>query len=128
MAALYLHNALHAPDPSSSTGTMPSSHNRNTSAVSSVTSVTLYTSTSDSHPTDSLLRAETSEAVAYRDLLSQQPAFTAARRAADRSVTDSPVTPQLEKTRLWHVRRRHNRLKLIRGSLGILLGECICIS
>jgi hypothetical protein len=127
MAALYLHNALHTPDTPSSSRTSPSPHYRNSSTVSSGTT---FTRTSEySHPTEPLLHAETSEAMAYRDMLSQQPTFGDTRRAADLSVDGGLATYSLkEKTSLWdrHIRRRYNWLKLMRGLLGILLGEQVC--
>lgn len=100
---------------------MRSPHYRNASTISSTT---IYTKTSEySHPTEPLLDAGTSEGVAYRDMLSQQPTF------ADLSVDGGPVKkfPLMEKPNLWdrHMRRRYNRLKLIKGSLMILLGEYI---
>jgi len=121
MAALYLHNALHVSDPR----TTPSPHNRNSSIVSGAT---LHTSTTfeHSHPTEPLLHDETLETAAYRDLLSQQPIYADARRATHLSLVGNPVTfPLREKTSIWYrqVRRRYSRLKLIKGLVGILLGE-----
>jgi hypothetical protein len=121
MAALYLHNALHSPDSSTLSRTTPLPHNRNISAVSSAT---LYTSTSEySHPTEPLLRAGTSEALAYRDLLSQQPTYPDEHRTADLPLDNG--IPLREETSLWHqaVKRRRRLLKLIEGSLGIVIGE-----
>ena len=113
MAAL----PLHAPD---SSRIKPLPHYRNPSTVSTTT---IYTRTSEhSHPTEPLLHGGTSEARAYRDMLSQQPTFV--HLPVDGGPAMFPLT---EKTNLWdrHVRRRYNRLKLIKGSLVILLGEYV---
>ncbi|KAF9463498.1 hypothetical protein BDZ94DRAFT_1258957 [Collybia nuda] len=73
MAALYIHNAVHSAEPSTSSRNLTSPHNRN---ISTVSSTTLWASTSEhSHPTEPLLHSETSESVAYLDLLSRQPVY-----------------------------------------------------
>jgi hypothetical protein len=62
-------------------------------------------------------------------MLSQQPTFADSQRAAALGVDAVPVSsPLQQKANLWdrHVRRRYGWLKLIKGSLGVLLGEHLC--
>jgi hypothetical protein len=128
MAALYLHNAIHSTETSSSSRSPSSPHNRN---ISTISSTTLRTSTSEhSHPTEPLLHSGTSESVAYLDLLSRQPVYPHGPQpthSRSLSLDGDPATMR-ERKGYWErtVKRRLRRLKLWKGSLELVLGVFYC--
>ncbi|RDB17602.1 hypothetical protein Hypma_001041 [Hypsizygus marmoreus] len=125
MAALYLHNAIHAPEPSSVSWSAPSTHQRN---VSTVSNTTLHTSTSEfSHPTEPLLHSSTSEAIAYMDMLSRQPVHPGSRPhlgwTGSLSLEGDPITSRERKAfRDRFMKQRLRRLKLLKGLLEGVMG------
>ncbi|OSX58038.1 hypothetical protein POSPLADRAFT_1061124 [Postia placenta MAD-698-R-SB12] len=135
MAALYLHQALFAPEPSVPpvlAHTSPPSFRHGSSIqvdrhLSSVSSVTLRTaSTSDySHPTEPLLRPLDSEPSAYLDLLSTQPQYPNNHGTPDAplALDGDPVIPSERRSR-WErrIRRRLRRLRWSRRTFLIIIG------
>ncbi|KAF5376748.1 hypothetical protein D9615_007895 [Tricholomella constricta] len=121
MAALYLHNAIHAPDYDPNSSTSP--HRRN---VSSISNATLQSTSEFSHPTEPLLHPSTSESVAYLDLLSRQPTHPSVRRpewTTSLSLDGDPVTPRERKVFRDHsVKMQLRRMSLYKGSLEIMMG------
>lgn len=136
MAALYLHQALFAPEPSVPpvlAHTSPPSFRHGSSIqvdrhLSSVSSVTLRTaSTSDySHPTEPLLRPLDSEPSAYLELLSTQPQYPNNHGTPDAplALDGGPVIPSERRSR-WErrIRRRLRRLRWSRRTFLIIIGE-----
>jgi len=131
MAALYLHQALFAPEPSVPPILSPSPHvqlpNRQLSSVSTVTLRT--TSHSDhSHPTEALLSpVDTESSAAYLDLLSRQPhhpSSPGSRTDVPLNLEGDPMTPGERRSR-WErrVRRRLRRLRWTKRTLLVVIGE-----
>lgn len=125
MAALYLHNAIHTPDYEPKSFVPPHHHRRDTSSVSGATLV----STSEySHPTEPLLQSNTSESVAYLDLLSRQPSHPGGPRpgwTTSLSLDGDPVSSRERKLFREHlVRKKLKRLRLYKGVLEVALGRC----
>ncbi|KAH9943904.1 hypothetical protein B0H21DRAFT_747516 [Amylocystis lapponica] len=129
MAALYLHQALFATEPSTPIRahrslTVRSSHDRH---LSSVSSATLRTSNSDhSQPTEPLLHPLDSESSVYLDLLSRQPQHPAGPENGSHvglSLEGDPVTLS-ERRSLWErvVRRRLRRLRWAKRILLAVIG------
>ncbi|OBZ74938.1 hypothetical protein A0H81_05510 [Grifola frondosa] len=130
MAALYLHNALFASEPSVPPALAQRSLDRRNTherQPSSVSSVTFQTATSEhSHPTEPLIQ-RSSGSSAYLDLLSRQP------NHPDHGPRDSfnsglslrgdPVTPQEVRSH-WErsVRRRLRRLRWAKRTLLVVIG------
>ncbi|KAF8064334.1 hypothetical protein FPV67DRAFT_1504536 [Lyophyllum atratum] len=120
MAALYLHNALHISDYE------PTSSNPHTRNVSLISNATLQNTSEFSHPTEPLLHSNTSESVAYLDLLSRQPTHPSGPRTTwttSLSLDGDPVSTRERKGYREHfVKKQLRRLKLYKGSLEIIMG------
>ncbi|KAG9217875.1 hypothetical protein CCMSSC00406_0005245 [Pleurotus cornucopiae] len=119
MAALYLHNAIFVPEPSEDS---MHSHHRTAS------SGTLRTTTSDSHPTEPLLRNTASESsLTYRDLLSHQPSHPNMQGfpgAGDTRLDLFSDTLGVEERKGYTelaVRRRLRRLRLVKRLLELII-------
>lgn len=118
MAALYLHNAIFVPEPSEDS---MHSHHRTAS------SGTLRTTTSDSHPTEPLLRNTASESsLTYRDLLSHQPSHPNMQGfPGDTRLDLFSDTLGVEERKGYTelaVRRRLRRLRLVKRLLELIIG------
>lgn len=120
MAALYLHNAIHIPDLDST----ESAHSRHLSALSTPS---LRTSTSDSHPTEPLIYfAQSESSTAYQDPLNRQPDYPARIHASwNMSLNlDGDQTTSGERKSRWEksLRRRLKLLRASKSSLEIVMG------
>lgn len=128
-AALYLHNALFAREPSPpviayrpSYGRLP--HDRH---LSSISSMTLRTSVSEhSHPTEPLLHSPYSES-AYHELLARQPGHPDRPVSAWEtalSLDSEPVSQREQRrSRELEVRKSLRRLRWLRRALLLLIGS-----
>ncbi|KAI0946294.1 hypothetical protein AcV7_010309 [Taiwanofungus camphoratus] len=131
MAALYLHQALFASEPSpppTLAHRSPGSRTPHDRQLSSVSSVTLRTTShSDhSHPTEPLLHPPSSESSVYLDLLSRQPHHPDGSGSGPNTglnLEGDPVTVS-ERRGHWErvVRKRLRRLRWTRRSLLVIIG------
>lgn len=132
MAALYLHQALFASEPSpppTLAHRSPGSRTPHDRQLSSVSSVTLRTTShSDhSHPTEPLLHPPSSESSVYLDLLSRQPHHPDGSGSGPNTglnLEGDPVTVS-ERRGHWErvVRKRLRRLRWTRRSLLVIIGK-----
>jgi hypothetical protein len=124
MAALYLHNAFWSGRSSNSRN---SPHTRQLSNISNHTLRTV-TSESSCHPTEPLLVSTTSESLAYQDLLSRQPTHPSGPQPGwDLGFNfegDQTTMQERKGHRDQGVRRRIKRLRLAKGVLELVMGEC----
>ena len=124
MAALYLHNAFWSGRSSNSRN---SPHTRQLSNISNHTLRTV-TSESSCHPTEPLLVSTTSESLAYQDLLSRQPTHPSGPQPGwDLGCNfegDQTTMQERKGHRDQGVRRRIKRLRLAKGVLELVMGEC----
>lgn len=131
MAALYLHNAIFSPEiPQSPTPVVdiyPRHHRRNQSSLSSIAAApSVRTSNDFSHPTEPLLHSDMSGSMAYADLLSRQPMHPNGPQPGwDLGlslVSDSPTTRENKYVWEQSIKKRLQRLGLIKSVLEILMG------
>jgi len=125
MAALYLHNAIYTAEHSENNS--DSSSSGKARRLRSLSAGTLRTIASDfSHPTEPLLHSSTSESIAYRDLLSRQPAHPNGPRAGwDIGLDFSGDPTTLRERKIYRerlLRKRLRRLRLGKAVLELVLG------
>jgi hypothetical protein len=118
MAALYLHNALFSPQPP------PTPHTRSRT-ISTASTHTLRPSGDFHHPTESLMTARTSESVAFKELLQEQPRHPEerGRRMRLSLVEDREGGGEADGTEVTgRVRRKMTWAGIVRFGLEVIIG------
>lgn len=124
MAALYLHQALFADEPSLPTVAHRPVREFQSRQLSSFSTVTLQTSSELSHASAPLIDTY-AESPAYQDLLSRQPAHPSeATGLTELTFEGDPITDsERRRRRAQAVSRRLRRLKWARRLLTVIIGE-----
>ncbi|TFK48217.1 hypothetical protein OE88DRAFT_559700 [Heliocybe sulcata] len=128
MAAVYIHNALFSPEMGSGSppgGSRPvSGHGRNAHqrTQSSYSVVTLQTTTTHTHPTESILHSVASVSSAYHDLLARQPPHPSEARSGWSAPLRLHDGPDVLGYREKALSKRLRRLRMAKVSFEVVIG------